>query len=183
METVSREGITWVTRGYQCLDCDWSWKQTCRKDEPLEAECPECHNALKHRMNTAKTCAVKDSRLHGEQPPARKTKVTPGAPAIRSSKGRAALAAADMAFNEAQKMGFSDMRDSGLRNGDICAPPVNNIVSQVQDKMFGGGWRGSSGAGAGPGDTGGRAALGMMTNGMQRPDTGMDVAKRSTLIR
>lgn len=183
METTVREGGTWVTRGYKCLDCDWSWKHTSRKDEPLAAECPECKNAAKHRMNTAKTRDVTDPRMHGEQPPARKDKVKPGAPAIRGSKGRAALAAADMAFNEAQKMGFSDMRDSQLRAGDICAPPVNNIVSQVQDKMFGGGWRGSSGAGVGPGDTGGQAALGMVTKGMQRQDTGMDVARRSNIIR
>jgi hypothetical protein len=167
---VTQNGITYVERDYKCLDCDWTWNQVCVKGDNADIpSCPNCANINRQRFAAPGRHEEIKSKT-GKRKPKKNPNVKPGMPAY-NPRGQRQKKAADMAFGEAQKQGFSDMRDSGLRNGDICAPPLNTLVSNVQDKIFGGGWSGGTApaySGAHPVDSGGGAAMGALQSGIMK---------------
>jgi predicted nucleic acid-binding Zn-ribbon protein len=81
--------------------------------------------------------------------------------AVRGERARNTLKAADMAFEEAKKQGFSDMKDSGLRVGEVGAPPINNLITQTMGATGNMGWTGGRPVlpGMAHSDVGGNAAL------------------------
>lgn len=166
--TVTQGGITYVERDYKCLDCDWAWTQTCVKGDAKDIPtCPNCQNVSKHRL--AKPSRGEEIKTRtGKRQPKANPNVKPGMPAY-SPKGQRIKAAANMAYDEAQKQGFTDMRDSGLRQGDICAPPLNSLVSHVQDNVFKSGWTGGGAPTHGAPvatDAGGRQAMNVLQSGI-----------------
>lgn len=168
--TVKQNGITYVERDYKCLDCDWAWSQVCVKGDASDIPtCPNCQNIDRMRFSKPLRSEKIKSRT-GKNKPKINPNIKPGMPAY-SPRGQRMKAAANMAFDEAQKQGFTDMRDSGLREGDICAPPLNSLPAMVQDKIFKGGWSGGQApqyGGPVATDAGGRAALGALQGGIMK---------------
>lgn len=168
--THTQNGVTYVERNYKCLDCDWAWNQICVKGDATDTpSCPNCKGVDKNRFIPAGKNEKIKSKVAKKRP--KDIGIDWDNPKInyRTQKQTNLKKAAGMAYEEAQKQGFTDMRDSGLRNGDICAPPLNSLVSTVQDKVFGGGWSGGTApqyAGANPVDAGGKAALGALQGGI-----------------
>lgn len=166
--TVTQNGVTYVERDYKCLDCDFAWTQTCVKGDASDKPCcPNCQNLDQHRF--VKPARGDEIKKHvAKKRPKKNPNITPGMPHY-SPGGQRKVRAANMAFDEAKKQGFTDMRDAGLREGDICAPPLNTLVSTVQDKVMGGGWTGGTASpygGAVATDAGGKQAMGMLQGGI-----------------
>lgn len=142
--TVTQDGITYVERDYKCLDCDWTWTQVCVKGDTSDIpECPNCQNKNRNRLDKPLQGEAIKTKVAKRGRPKKNPNIIPGMPAY-STRARSRKLAANMAFEEAQKQGFSDMVDSGLREGDICAPKLTSMVAQVQDKVFKGGWTGGT---------------------------------------
>lgn len=170
--TTKQNGITYVERDYKCLDCDWAWTQVCIKGDPNDKPvCPNCQNIERGRLTTPSRGEEIKSKT-GKKIPKRSGKIAvkPGMPAY-SPRAASRKEAANLAFDEAQKQGFTDMKDSNLREGDLCAPPLTSLVSTVQDKVFHGGWTGGQSANysGGPAtDAGGASAMANLQSGLMK---------------
>lgn len=175
MSTITKiDGVKYVERNYKCIDCDWSWSQVTTEGAPMQG-CPECHNVKTRDFTVLPDHAtVKSKKKIGPKLPAskKKEKWNPaGGKAPSYSNGFMKKAAA-YAFEEAQKQGATDMIDSGLREGDISAPPINNAVTHAMEKGFGmkNGWTGNEvpmNAVPSAGDNAGATAMRELQQGLQ----------------
>lgn len=180
MTTITKiDGVKYVERNYKCYDCQHTWSQVTTEHAPLQ-ECPNCaNNQTKGFGIIPDNEKVKHKKKLGPKVPTKKTeKWNPAGGKAPGYSNGLIMKAANMAFEEAQKQGATDMMDTNIREGDISAPKINNAVTHTLEKGFGmtSGWTGNSvpmGAILNRGDSAGATALGELQSGLmsgQRPD-------------
>jgi DNA-directed RNA polymerase subunit RPC12/RpoP len=140
------DGIKYVQRKYKCYDCGWSWEQVTTSDQPMQS-CPHCANQEKYKLAAiGSEEEIKDKRKHGPKIPKSRVKKLDfaggKAPAVRNV---AMAKAVSLAENMALSQGFSDIKDTNVREGDTNAPPIDNAVTRVLKQGYGlnSGWTGN----------------------------------------
>jgi predicted nucleic acid-binding Zn-ribbon protein len=178
-----------VLAKYACDKCGCSWHYLYDENEAREnVPCPECEKRKNKKkpfysskfffcghIEKSKGCGFRfasNSKFMFLECPnckVNQAKREAESTAVRGEKGRNIMLATELAYGEAQKQGFSDMQDSGMRQGDIAAPPLQNAVTFAMEKMkMNTGWTGGEAVipGMSHGDVGGNAALQTLQNGL-----------------
>lgn len=135
--TTNIDGIIYVERNYQCHDCEWSWTHITVKGDQTPVGCPNCEQHEKQRLSVVSdNILVKDKVRRGKSKPKSKIPaLKPGEfPAIQTMNASHRKKAVDIAYQEMEQRGFTNMADNA-REGDIHAPKLDNAVTRAMETM------------------------------------------------